>query len=59
MSEQHRVHKYLFLLITCIFVISLLLPGCSGRGGEEEVAVTTEEEEEVVVTPEEEELVTQ
>lgn len=37
MDKRHRIHKYLFLLITCILMVSLLLPGCGG--GTEEAVV--------------------
>ena len=43
MNKQRQVFKYLFLLTTCILVISLLLPGCGGEGEEEGVAGTIPE----------------
>ena len=55
MKKRNWIYQHLFLLTTCILVVSLLLPGC-GRGGvvvEEEEAVVVEEEEAVVEEEEE------
>jgi predicted amidohydrolase YtcJ len=48
MDRQYRIHKHLFLLITCILMLSLLLPGCGGG------AVVDEGEKGEVITQEEE-----
>jgi hypothetical protein len=50
-NQRHRVHKYFFLHIICFLAVSLLLPGCGDRGGEEDAVVTLEEEEELVQEP--------